>query len=148
MTKGKDPSEWPAKIKAKGGAVASSTTASTNAAATAPTLVAIPLVQREAVVTALIDQVRPALEATIKRMERQQGQTLAERETEINEDLYGSTVPTKKQKTDDDDDDDDDDAPIYNPKNVPLDWDGKPIPYWLFKLHGLQHVRLLVELVF
>ena len=41
-----------------------------------------------------------------------------------------------------DDDDDDDDAPIYNPKNVPLDWDGKPIPYWLFKLHGLQHVSL------
>ena len=28
-------------------------------------------------------------------------------------------------------------APIYNPKNLPLGWDGKPIPYWLFKLHGL-----------
>jgi splicing factor 3A subunit 3 len=22
---------------------------------------------------------------------------------------------------------------------VPLGWDGKPIPYWLFKLHGLNH---------
>lgn len=29
------------------------------------------------------------------------------------------------------------DAPIYNPKNLPLGWDGKPIPYWLYKLHGL-----------
>jgi splicing factor 3A subunit 3 len=34
-------------------------------------------------------------------------------------------------------DDDEDEKPIYNPKNVPLGWDGKPIPYWLYKLHGL-----------
>ena len=26
---------------------------------------------------------------------------------------------------------------IYNPLKLPLDWDGKPIPYWLWKLHGL-----------
>jgi len=26
---------------------------------------------------------------------------------------------------------------IYNPLKLPLGWDGKPIPYWLFKLHGL-----------
>ncbi|CAD5229007.1 unnamed protein product [Bursaphelenchus okinawaensis] len=31
----------------------------------------------------------------------------------------------------------DDDVP-YNPKNLPLGWDGKPIPYWLYKLHGLN----------
>ena len=34
-------------------------------------------------------------------------------------------------------DDDNDDVP-YNPKNLPLGWDGKPIPYWLYKLHGLN----------
>jgi splicing factor 3A subunit 3 len=28
---------------------------------------------------------------------------------------------------------------IYNPKNVPLGWDGKPIPLWMYKLHGFQH---------
>ncbi|KAL0215120.1 hypothetical protein P9112_007304 [Eukaryota sp. TZLM1-RC] len=27
---------------------------------------------------------------------------------------------------------------IYNPKDLPLDFDGKPIPYWLFKLQGLS----------
>jgi splicing factor 3A subunit 3 len=27
---------------------------------------------------------------------------------------------------------------IYNPLNLPLDWDGKPIPYWLWKLQGLN----------
>ena len=26
---------------------------------------------------------------------------------------------------------------IYNPKNIPIGWDGKPIPYWLYKIHGL-----------
>jgi len=36
-----------------------------------------------------------------------------------------------------DDDDEDEDEVVYNPKNIPLGWDGKPIPYWLYKLHGL-----------
>ncbi|KAI9358577.1 hypothetical protein DFJ73DRAFT_144259 [Zopfochytrium polystomum] len=26
---------------------------------------------------------------------------------------------------------------IYNPLKLPIGWDGKPIPYWLYKLHGL-----------
>lgn len=31
-----------------------------------------------------------------------------------------------------------DDSVPYNPKGLPLGWDGKPIPYWLYKLHGLN----------
>lgn len=31
-----------------------------------------------------------------------------------------------------------DEEPVYNPKNIPLGWDGKPIPYWMYKLHGLS----------
>ena len=27
---------------------------------------------------------------------------------------------------------------MYNPLKLPLGWDGKPIPYWLYKLHGLN----------
>ncbi|KAM0754162.1 hypothetical protein T439DRAFT_311059 [Meredithblackwellia eburnea MCA 4105] len=34
-------------------------------------------------------------------------------------------------------DDDDDEGRIYNPLRLPLGWDGKPIPFWLYKLHGL-----------
>lgn len=34
--------------------------------------------------------------------------------------------------------DDDEEQVLYNPKNLPLGWDGKPIPYWLYKLHGLN----------
>jgi len=37
-----------------------------------------------------------------------------------------------------DDDDDDDDAPVFNPMNIPLGPDGKPIPYWLYKMKGLN----------
>nr|XP_043615058.1 splicing factor SF3a60 homolog [Erigeron canadensis] len=32
---------------------------------------------------------------------------------------------------------DEDDQQIYNPLKLPISWDGKPIPYWLYKLHGL-----------
>lgn len=32
---------------------------------------------------------------------------------------------------------DEEDQRIYNPLKLPLGWDRKPIPYWLYKLHGL-----------
>ena len=38
---------------------------------------------------------------------------------------------------DDEDEDEDDEERIYNPLKLPLGWDGKPIPFWLYKLHGL-----------
>ena len=41
----------------------------------------------------------------------------------------------KKQKAESDSSDDE--KPLYNPLNLPIGWDGKPIPYWLYKLHGL-----------
>jgi splicing factor 3A subunit 3 len=34
-------------------------------------------------------------------------------------------------------DEDDENEKIYNPLKLPLDWTGKPIPFWLYKLHGL-----------
>ncbi|GLU09488.1 hypothetical protein SLE2022_263480 [Rubroshorea leprosula] len=27
---------------------------------------------------------------------------------------------------------------VYNPLKLPMGWDGKPIPFWLYKLHGLD----------
>jgi splicing factor 3A subunit 3 len=33
---------------------------------------------------------------------------------------------------------DEDEAKLANPLNLPLGWDGKPIPFWLYKLHGLN----------
>jgi len=34
-------------------------------------------------------------------------------------------------------DEEEEEERIYNPLKLPLGWDGKPIPYWLYKLHGL-----------
>ena len=68
--------------------------------------------------------------ATKENVERKQARTENERDE------------SDEEASDDDDAgadgaDDDDDIP-YNPKNLPLGWDGKPIPYWLYKLHGLN----------
>ena len=38
-------------------------------------------------------------------------------------------------------DSDDEDEFVYNPLKLPLGYDGKPIPYWLYKLHGLNQVQ-------
>jgi splicing factor 3A subunit 3 len=37
-----------------------------------------------------------------------------------------------------DESDGEDEEVFCNPKGLPLGWDGKPIPYWLYKLHGLS----------
>eukprot|EP00539_Tryblionella_compressa_P014132 CAMPEP_0178814980 /NCGR_PEP_ID=MMETSP0746-20121128/574_1 /TAXON_ID=913974 /ORGANISM="Nitzschia punctata, Strain CCMP561" /LENGTH=485 /DNA_ID=CAMNT_0020475907 /DNA_START=64 /DNA_END=1521 /DNA_ORIENTATION=+ len=106
----------------------------------------VDIARREVVVLALLNQLKPTLEATMRRTERRETQTAREREKEIDEDLHGSAIEGPKEKSkeggndgNESDDDSDEDAPIYNPKGVPLGWDGKPIPYWLFKLHGLNH---------
>lgn len=99
----------------------------------------VDLARKEVVVMALLDQLRPTLEATIRRAERRQTQTLNEREQELEEEIHGSALLDEAIKTGEDDSDEDEETPIYNPKGVPLGWDGKPIPYWLFKLHGLNH---------
>jgi splicing factor 3A subunit 3 len=98
----------------------------------------VDLARQEVVVMALLDQLRPTLEATIRRAERRQTQTLNERERELEEEIHGSTLSDEAIKTGEEDSDEEEEV-IYNPKGVPLGWDGKPIPYWLFKLHGLNH---------
>ena len=105
----------------------------------------IDIARMEGITHALLNQLRPTLDATARRAERRLTQTFNEKEREMEEEISG-TYEDSAAKGDgegnggeNDSDSDDDDAPIYNPKGVPLGWDGKPIPYWLFKLHGLNH---------
>lgn len=65
--------------------------------------------------------------ATKENIQRKQARTGGERDDSDSEDT----------NTESENDDDADEVP-YNPKNLPLGWDGKPIPYWLYKLHGLN----------
>ena len=69
---------------------------------------------------------------TRKHSEKQHLRTVEEKEAEIAEEEYG-LMPEIDVK----EEDPDDDGPLYNPLNLPLGWDGKPIPFWLYKLHGL-----------
>ncbi|KAK8004126.1 splicing factor 3a [Apiospora arundinis] len=69
-------------------------------------------------------------------VERKQGMTERERQQEL-ENLFSATVETQPAETGEGEEGDDDDDRFYNPLKLPLAWDGKPIPYWLYKLHGL-----------
>ncbi|KAJ8961028.1 hypothetical protein NQ314_006010 [Rhamnusium bicolor] len=80
----------------------------------------------EAQIYRLADLVAPQRGATKENVQRKQARTDGERDDSENE-----------ESEDDSPDEADDDVP-YNPKNLPLGWDGKPIPYWLYKLHGLN----------
>ena len=68
-------------------------------------------------------------------VERKQGMTDRERQQEL-EALYAESAETVGQVREENSDSEGDDK-IYNPLKLPLAWDGKPIPFWLYKLHGL-----------
>ncbi|KAG9331298.1 hypothetical protein JZ751_019530 [Albula glossodonta] len=73
-----------------------------------------------------LESLEPSLQLTHENVQRKQARTGEEREEEEEEQLSESES------------EDEDNEIIYNPKNLPLGWDGKPIPYWLYKLHGLN----------
>lgn len=75
-------------------------------------------------------------EDTRVNVERRQGMTEHERQQEL--DSIINTVETTQGPTGEaDEDEEDGDEVVYNPLKLPLGWDGKPIPYWLYRLHGL-----------
>ena len=73
--------------------------------------------------------------ATRVNVERKQGMTERERQMEL--DALFADSSTMAPLAHDSDSDSDSSEKIYNPLKLPLAWDGKPIPYWLYKLHGL-----------
>ncbi|KAE8449589.1 hypothetical protein EG329_007919 [Mollisiaceae sp. DMI_Dod_QoI] len=68
-------------------------------------------------------------------IERKQGMTERERQMEL--DALFAESSTATPQGGDSDSESDGDEKIYNPLKLPLAWDGKPIPFWLYKLHGL-----------
>jgi len=68
-------------------------------------------------------------------VERKQGMTERERQMELDA-IFTESASAAPQGGDSDSESDGDDK-IYNPLKLPLAWDGKPIPFWLYKLHGL-----------
>ncbi len=86
----------------------------------------------EARIKVLLEVQSEVWEATKRQVDKKQMRTTEERDAEIKEEELGSLPDLP-----DVDDESEDEGPIYNPLNLPLGWDGKPIPFWLYKLHGL-----------
>jgi splicing factor 3A subunit 3 len=69
-------------------------------------------------------------------VERKQGMTERERQQEL-DNLLNMPDTQPEHRGDDEEDGEDGEERIYNPLKLPLAWDGKPIPFWLYRLHGL-----------
>lgn len=69
-------------------------------------------------------------------VERKQGMTERERAQEL-ENLFNADDTPQDAQDDGEGEDEDGEERIYNPLKLPLAWDGKPIPFWLYRLHGL-----------
>ena len=69
-------------------------------------------------------------------VERKQGMTERERQQEL-ENLMNMTDRTQQAAAPEEGEEEDGEERIYNPLKLPLAWDGKPIPFWLYRLHGL-----------
>lgn len=74
--------------------------------------------------------------ATVANVQKKLGLSYMEIEAEriADEAIAQGAVETAKRS-----DEEEIESTVYNPKDVPLGWDGKPIPYWMYKLHGLNH---------
>jgi len=85
---------------------------------------------QEVKITKLCEMLGDQLDQSKSNIEKKQSRTFEELQEELTA-MEAEVIAEESEE-------DDDDAPIYNPLNLPLGWDGKPIPFWLYKLHGLN----------
>ncbi|OVA11319.1 zinc finger protein [Macleaya cordata] len=81
---------------------------------------------KEAKIKRLCELLNETILQTKENVEKKQALTYEEMEAEREEEEVQADTES-----------DDDEQQIYNPLKLPMGWDGKPIPYWLYKLHGL-----------
>jgi splicing factor 3A subunit 3 len=84
---------------------------------------------------ALLVILAPVINETKSNVERRFSLTAREREQELLEQSKPAPPPTAAKEGAAEEEEEEE--RIYNPLKLPLGWDGKPIPYWLYKLHGL-----------
>lgn len=88
--------------------------------------------------TKLLAGLAPVLNETKSNVERRFSLTAREREQELLEQSKPKAPPPTANATGENGaEEEEEEERIYNPLKLPLGWDGKPIPYWLYKLHGL-----------
>lgn len=111
---------------------------STNGTTSAPRLKEKAIASREYRIRKLASTMKTEREDTRVNVERKAGMTDRERQQELAA-LYaeGEEAASAQNGRGEEDEETNDDEKIYNPLKLPLAWDGKPIPFWLYKLHGL-----------
>ncbi|KAF9574160.1 Splicing factor 3A subunit 3 [Mortierella alpina] len=80
----------------------------------------------EVMIQKYAELLKQQIDDTKENVERRQTLTGRERDLELETDQIEL-----------EESDSEDEEKVYNPLKLPLGWDGKPIPYWLYKLHGL-----------
>uniref|UniRef100_A0A0K0EKS6 Matrin-type domain-containing protein n=1 Tax=Strongyloides stercoralis TaxID=6248 RepID=A0A0K0EKS6_STRER len=85
--------------------------------------------QMEKKIKLMTSILKEVIEATKENIQRKQARGFVEEEEDAVDDAAVEEALEEAEN---------DDGVPYNPKNLPLGWDGKPIPYWLYKLHGLN----------
>lgn len=88
-----------------------------------------------ALIQPLLVPLLPIVAETKSNVERRFSLTARERELELQ--AAAAPPPPAANGAGNEEEEDDEEEKIYNPLKLPLGWDGKPIPYWLYKLHGL-----------
>jgi splicing factor 3A subunit 3 len=86
--------------------------------------------------TALLADIVQIVHDTKANVERRFSLTAKEREQEILE-AQKPPAPPPTGGPEGGAEEEEEEERIYNPLKLPMGWDGKPIPYWLYKLHGL-----------
>uniref|UniRef100_A0A061SF95 Splicing factor 3A subunit 3 n=2 Tax=Tetraselmis sp. GSL018 TaxID=582737 RepID=A0A061SF95_9CHLO len=125
MTKGKPLESLDRKLFAKGSAPAAALPEQEREKQRAAARQSARLEGRVLLVVQMLGSV---IDDTVANVEKKQARTYDELQVELEE----------AQEEELDEDSDEEDEYIYNPLKLPLGWDGKPIPYWLYKLHGLN----------
>lgn len=89
-----------------------------------------PLAFLESQISVFQGLLEDSVKATVEFVEKRQTKSYEEvvREIEEAENEDDSDAEAEEEETE----------VIYNPLKIPLDFDGKPIPYWLYKFRGLN----------
>lgn len=91
--------------------------------------------EREHRVRCLSKELQQVRQETSKNVERKSGMT--ERERRMDQEAFMAELENYDEGRGGEQSDDEGEEKFYNPLKLPLAWDGKPIPFWLYKLHGL-----------
>ena len=93
--------------------------------------------EREHRIRKLASTMKIEREDTRVNVERKAGMTDKERQQEVAALYAEDAAAAANGAANGEEEEDDEDDKISNPLKLPLAWDGKPIPFWLYKLHGL-----------